>query len=106
LAIEHYHKALSLRSDDAFSQHHLELALIDQSAITVPKHEKVDFETAFPIGDPIAATPEAPSPHGGLFPTPSPQSFRSTPTFGQTFAGAAADESVDMDQSVDMDEAE
>ena len=107
LAIEHYHKALSLRSDDAFSQHHLELALIDQSAITVPKHEKVDFETAFPIGDPIAATPEAPSPQGGLFPPPSPRSFRSTPTFGQTpFASAAVDESVDMDQSVDMDEGE
>jgi anaphase-promoting complex subunit 6 len=105
LAIEHYHKALSLRADDTFSQHHLELALIDQSAITVPKHEKVEFDTTFPIGDPIEATPHASSPQGGLFPTPSPQSFRGTPTFGQTpFAGTDMDESVDMDQSVDMDE--
>jgi len=114
LAIEHYHKALSLRAEDAFSQHHLELALIDQSAITMPKHQPVVWDTTFPTPGEDMATPtfgqkeHSPSPQGGiLFPTPSPHSFQGTPTFGQTpFSARVArmDESVDMDQSVDMDE--
>lgn len=114
LAIEYYHKALSLRADDAFSQHHLELALIDQSAITIPRHQQVEWDTMFPkVEDINAVTPTfgiASSPQGGiLFPTPSPHSFQGTPTFGQTpFSARVArmDESVDMDQSVDMDESE
>jgi anaphase-promoting complex subunit 6 len=110
LAVEYYHKALGLRADDSFAQHHLELALIDQSAITMPRHKKVEYNTTFPMYDTTNASPSPlrAASGGGLFPDVSPQSFQSTPTFGgpasaQTPRTAAIDESVDMDQSVDME---
>ena len=118
LAIEYYHKALALRSSDTFSQTHLELALIDQSAISIPKHNAVEWNTTFDafgggnttldaFGGGVAQ-PESPE-TGGLFPSLSPRSFQSTPTFGQTPFSAArggfdTNESVDMDESVDMEQ--
>ena len=108
LAIEYYHKALALRSSDTFSQTHLELALIDQSAISIPKHNAVEWNTTFDAFGGGVAQPESPE-TGGLFPSLSPRSFQSTPTFGQTPFSAArggfdTNESVDMDESVDMEQ--
>ena len=104
LAIEYYHKALSLRSADTFSQTHLELAMIDQSAITLPKHNPVEWNTTFDAFGGDGTQPKFPE-TGGLFPSVSPRSFQSTPTFGQTPRGGFdMDQSVDMDESVDMEQ--
>jgi len=104
LAIEYYHKALGLRCDDMFSQTHLELALIDQSAITVPKHNVVEWITEF---DAFGVEPE-PS-RGGFIPE-STRTVQGTPTFGKPPHSAHGrvsryvDESIDMDESVDMEQ--